>query len=99
METVETIETRETRGTDGARVRDMAEDVRVGVEGPKGGVVREDYPRFHIREYFYFENIVYYYPLEVGKYHAYLAVCYFNIDNIQDLSSSKDLARKNKLNF
>ena len=24
---------------------------------------------------------------------------YFNIDNIQDLSSSKDLARKNKLNF
>ena len=31
----------------------------------------------------YFEDIVYYYPLEVGKYHAYLAVCYFSIDNIE----------------
>ena len=31
----------------------------------------------------YFENIVYYYPLEVCKYHAYLAACYFRIDNIK----------------
>ena len=31
----------------------------------------------------YFENIVYYYPLEVGKYHVYLAACYFRINNIQ----------------
>ncbi|MDC0144976.1 4Fe-4S binding protein [bacterium] len=31
----------------------------------------------------YFENIVYYYPLEVGKYHAYLAACYFRVDNIE----------------
>ncbi len=30
----------------------------------------------------YFENIVYYYPLEIGKYHAYLATCYLNIGNI-----------------
>ena len=31
----------------------------------------------------YFENIVYYYPLELGKYHAYLAACYFKQNNIK----------------
>ena len=31
----------------------------------------------------YFENIVYYYPLEVGKYHAYLAASYFRVSNLE----------------
>jgi tetratricopeptide (TPR) repeat protein len=31
----------------------------------------------------YFENIVYYYPLEVGKYHAYLAACYLKVNNLE----------------
>ena len=31
----------------------------------------------------YFENIVYYYPLEVGKYHAYLAASYFMVSNLE----------------
>ena len=31
----------------------------------------------------YFENIINYYPLEVGKYYAYLSFCYFNINNFE----------------
>jgi len=49
----------------------------------------------------YFENIVYYYPLEVGKYHAYLAICYFNTDNIEKThfhyNQAKNIISNNKI--
>tara|TARA_B100000214_G_scaffold237442_1_gene173625 strand:+ start:211 stop:813 length:603 start_codon:yes stop_codon:yes gene_type:complete len=31
----------------------------------------------------YFEDIVYYYPVEIGKYHAYLGVCYLELENFE----------------
>ena len=31
----------------------------------------------------YFENIINYYPLEVGKYYAYLSFCYLKINNFE----------------
>ena len=41
----------------------------------------------------YFENIVYYYPLEVGKYHAYLAASYFRVSNLEKTYFHYDKAK------
>jgi len=32
----------------------------------------------------YFEDIVYYYPIDIGKYHAYLGVCYIELNDIDN---------------
>ena len=42
----------------------------------------------------YFEDIVYYYPIELGKYHAYLGVCYLELDNIEQSLKHYEIAKK-----
>ena len=42
----------------------------------------------------YFEDIVYYYPIEIGKYHAYLGVCYLELDNIEQSLKHYEIAKR-----
>ena len=41
----------------------------------------------------YFEDIVFYYPIDIGKYHAYLGVCYLELNNIESSMKHYNLAK------
>ena len=41
----------------------------------------------------YFEDIVFYYPIDIGKYHAYLGVCYLELNNIESSMKHYHLAK------
>ena len=41
----------------------------------------------------YFEDIVFYYPIDIGKYHAYLGVCYLELNNIESSMKHYQLAK------
>ena len=41
----------------------------------------------------YFEDIVFYYPIDIGKYHAYLGVCYLELNNIESSMKHYRLAK------
>ena len=41
----------------------------------------------------YFEDIVFYYPIDIGKYHAYLGVCYLELNNIESSIKHYNLAK------
>ena len=42
----------------------------------------------------YFENLVNYYPMEIGKYHAYLGVCYLELNDIESSLRHYQLAQR-----
>jgi polyferredoxin len=42
----------------------------------------------------YFEDIVYYYPIEIGKYHAYLGVCYLELGNFEKSLKHYEIAKR-----
>jgi len=42
----------------------------------------------------YFEDIVYYYPIEMGKYHAYLGVCYLELGNFEQSLKHYEIAKR-----
>lgn len=41
----------------------------------------------------YFEDIVFYYPIELGKYHAYLGVCYLKLNKIENSIKHYEIAK------
>tara|TARA_B100000676_G_scaffold280521_1_gene304819 strand:+ start:7566 stop:8855 length:1290 start_codon:yes stop_codon:yes gene_type:complete len=42
----------------------------------------------------YFENLVNYYPMEIGKYHAYLGVCFLEIKDLENSWKHYEIAQK-----
>ena len=42
----------------------------------------------------YFKNIVNYYPMKIGKYHAYLSVCYFELGQTDKSVKHYEIAKK-----
>jgi len=42
----------------------------------------------------YFENLVNYYPMEIGKYHAYLGVCFLEIKDLDNSWKHYEIAQK-----
>ena len=42
----------------------------------------------------HFKNLVNYYPMEIGKYHAYLGVCYLEVNDIENSWKHYQVAQK-----
>ena len=42
----------------------------------------------------HFKNLVNYYPMEIGKYHAYLGVCYLELNDIESSWRHYQLAQR-----